>query len=129
MKKMNKKFLSGTAFAASAAAALIGCGIPEPNVYGPAPSAQVENGKETTSEVPTVFVPETEVNIDVYGPPEPYDPEEDVVEEEDGEAFNVEHEHQPLVYGPPESLEQEAVDLNSLNEGMSGGSEFFPGDK
>ena len=95
MKKMNRKFLTGTAFAVGAAAALSGCGMPQAGVYGPAPTAQVETMQEATSEaqvetiqettsaeqvetvqVPTpeeqsdTFVPETEVQEDVYGPPE-----------------------------------------------------------
>ena len=93
MKKMNKTFLAGTAFAVSAAAmmSLSGCCcVPsEPTVYGPPeyfdlPSLsefesafQIEPETKiqmpTMEEIETDFTVETEIQEDVYGPPEWFD--------------------------------------------------------
>ena len=94
MKKMNKTFLAGTAFAVSAAAVMTlnGCCCvpgPQPSVYGPPeyfglPSlAEIESAfliePETKIQMPTIeeietdFTVETENQEDVYGPPEWFD--------------------------------------------------------
>ena len=87
MKKMNRKYVAGTAFALGAAAALTGCCLipqPAPGVYGPAPSHEVESFREETDTEPVSTEPvteevtfqeesfsvEEEIEVDVYGPPE-----------------------------------------------------------
>ena len=107
MKKMNKKYIAGTAFAVSAAAALVGCGIPQPSVYGPAPSDLVETIEDTseaqettgldvtTEETSTTVSPGEDVAPPVYGPPE----SEEI---QPVNEFDPENEVQEDVYGPPE---------------------------
>ena len=119
MKKLNRKFVAGTAFALGAAASLTGCRciLPMPAVYGPAPSAEIETSEEavteyeTTTEIPVplygppeMFEPDTEVVPTVYGPPDAFDPEDEVQEDVYGppEYFDPELEVQEDVYGPPE---------------------------
>ena len=82
MKKMGKKFIAGTAFAAAALTA-VGCGIeqPAPAVYGPPEWFESETATpfepESAVTKPDATEPETtlpEVNTDnpvedVYGPP------------------------------------------------------------
>lgn len=89
MKKMNKTFLAGTAFAISAASALAlsGCCVPfhkpTPAVYGP----------PEYFEVPTEAITEPPV----YGPPEVYEIPNETIEND----FTVEDEILEDVYGPP----------------------------
>ena len=90
MKKMGKKFIAGTAMAAGISAMLSGCTVPGQSVYGPPPSeTTMESSKvpetskpisdttepisetaETTEAVTNNYDPTTDVNVDVYGPPE-----------------------------------------------------------
>lgn len=72
MKKMGKKFIAGTAMVLTAAS-LSGCSLfdnlfPNPTVYGPPPENIQETVPETDAE--ETFDPATEINEDVYGPPE-----------------------------------------------------------
>ena len=119
MKKMNKRFVAGTAFALGAAVSLTGCCLPQPLLYGPAPSVKiVDPGKNTEEDVTSsnnietatasdVFSDETEVQEAVYGPPEWFEPESEVQEDVYGppEWFEPELEVQEDVYGPPEWFE------------------------
>ena len=80
MKKMNKTFLAGTAFAVSAATvmSLSGCCVPlpHPSVYGPPEYFDLPSEPETKSPVPEIetdFTVEDEILEDVYGPPEWFD--------------------------------------------------------
>ena len=94
MKKMNKTFLAGTAFAVSAAAmmSLSGCScapFAQPTVYGPPENFDLPSLSEiesafliepetkiqmpTLEEIETDFTVETEIQEDVYGPPEWFD--------------------------------------------------------
>lgn len=80
MKKMGRKFITGTAVALTAissAAVLSGCFPfgPSPNVYGPPPDPTAEIN-EPVYGPPEDFTPETEINEDVYGPPEYFESEE-----------------------------------------------------
>ena len=111
MKKMNKRYVIGTAFALGAAASLTGCCLPHPNVYGPAPFIQIENGEEPTSGIPfnlpnlsDIFDSIHEIQEAVYGPPEYFEPETEVQEDVYGppDFFEPETEVQEDVYGPPE---------------------------
>ena len=88
MKKMNKKFVVGTAFAKDAAAALNGSEIPQPevDVYGPPPSDEVE-ATEPLYGPPEIFDLDIEVQVPDYGPPE-WEEEDEIPE---------------ILYGPPES--------------------------
>ena len=106
MKKMNKTFLAGTAFAISAVSAmsLNGCCLldllkPAPTVYGPPEyfETTVQDEQETTPAP----------NPTVYGPPEmletsPQTPETDISFDND---FDPEEEIIEDVYGPPEWFE------------------------
>lgn len=87
MKRLNKAFVTGTAFALTMASAfaLTACHEMEPTVYGP---AQIE----------TEYSTEEDYAAALYGPPE-YFEEETVLPEE--ETFDVEQEFQEDVYGPP----------------------------
>lgn len=93
MKKMGKKFLAGTAFAA-AALTIAGCGIgqPEPDVYGPP--------------APAVYGPPEWFESGSIEPPKPApdQPESETSEAETGETQT----DNPAegVYGPPEWFEQ-----------------------
>ena len=104
MKKMNKKFLAGTAFAISTASALTltGCCLPRflptPNVYGP--PEYFEKQVETTSEI-------TEPSPTVYGPPEYFESQEETT---------AVFEPEPPVYGPPEYWEPQVEIENDFSE-------------
>ena len=75
MKKLKRKFITGTAFAVGAAASIMGCSPPV-SVYGPPPSSNIEQTETTSFENEDInaasgaFDPATEVQEDVYGPPE-----------------------------------------------------------
>lgn len=86
MKRLNKTFVAGTAFALALASsfALTACHEIEPTVYGPAPTEQ--------------YSTEEDYATALYGPPE-YFEDETVLQEE--ETFDVETEFQEDVYGPP----------------------------
>lgn len=106
MKKMNKRFVAGTAFAVSATAALVGCGIPQPAVYGPPEYFDIT---ESVSEEETFLETAT-----------------DAVTEEITTAINeyaTEEEIMPALYGPPEDLDMEPV---TMNEEVSQINDFQP---
>ena len=91
MKRLNKKFVVGTAFALSmmSTLALTACHETESNLYGP---PQLESEYETSQEILPA----------VYGPPEYFEDETfegEITIEED--TFDVEQEIEPDVYGPP----------------------------
>ena len=73
MRKMSKKLIAGTAFAVTAAV-LAGC-TPQSNLYGP-PSTEdettIRTEGETTVQAETrnSFDVTSEIQEDVYGPPE-----------------------------------------------------------
>ena len=114
MKKMNKRFVAGTAFALGAAATLTGCCMfPQPSVYGPAPSTEVETAEEKTTAEEKVtgttvsdetFETDIEIQPAVYGPPDYFEVEEEIQPDVYGppDAFNVEDEVLEDVYGPPD---------------------------
>lgn len=106
MKRMKKRYVAGTAFALGAAASLAGCCVPlpQPGVYGPAPTREVETSQKIEEENPTTaeiltseaFNETEEIPEAVYGPPEYFEPD-----------FEPETEILEDVYGPPAFFDEE----------------------
>lgn len=138
MKKLNKKFVAGTAFALGAATALTGCRciLPLPNVHNPAPASEIETSEkvtieyETGTEIQTALygppgMPETatEVEPPVYGPPEWFEPGAEIEPTVYGppDIFDPEEEVDENVYGPPDAFSPE----DEVMEDVYGPPEWF----
>ena len=122
MKKLNKRFVAGTAFALGAATALTGCRcifLPHPNVYGPAPANEIETSEEVIIEYETG----TEIQTALYGPPEMFETVTEVEPPVYGppEVFEPGTEIEPTVYGPPDAFDPE----EEIMEDVYGPPEWF----
>ena len=118
MKKMNKIFLAGTAFAVSTASVmtLSGCCLerflPRPNVYDPPQVFEQPTEPETC-------IPEPSPTV--YGPPEYFEEFETTTE------FTL---PEPPVYGPPEfdtqpAIENDFSEEDEIMEDVYGPPEWF----
>ena len=117
MKKMNRKFIAGTAFAVSAAAAISACGMPTPNVYGPVPSETVESTEEVTSETTTAETTVAETGVEETA---------ETTINETTDNYKPEDNLEEAVYGPPEWFEENAFDPGSeVQEDVYGPPEWF----
>lgn len=88
MKKLGKKLIAGTAFAA-AAVFTAGCGSGPPTVYGPPEYFEQESTAQESETTTESYDVTTEVPEALYGPPA-FDPSGEVPED---------------VYGPPSYFE------------------------